>query len=181
MDIVDDVNDAQPTQEITPEQEAYAEQTEGVPFDQEGFDHTWRSFYVQNMEQLRRIFATIGEALKDEMGQQIPNFDPEGEHKELFEASVIKNVPPTAEPYIMGVINGGLVFALEVARRYGFEITDLKATLDQLNPNADTSAAGEQIKEIKEDQEEVKDFLREQGIDPETGERVEDGNVQAEE
>lgn len=133
MDIVDNVGDAQPSEE-------QPQDVAGVAYDEASFDNAWRSFYVQNMETLENVFRQVGEGIMGQMGLQDPTFDPDNneEHKAAFEAAVRDNVPPAAEPYIMGVINGGMVVFLDIARRYGFKMDDIQATLKKLNPNAET-------------------------------------------
>lgn len=126
MDTVDNVNEAQPTEETTI----------GIGVDQDGLNEMWQSFYTQNLNILENVYKQVGEGLLREMADQIPDFDPDGEHKELFEASVRKNVPDDAEPYIMGIINGGLVAFREIGKRLDLDISAISQILQDLNPNA---------------------------------------------
>ena len=116
------------------------ESTAGIGLDQEGLDQIWQSFYMQNMRTLEDVYRQIGEPLLEEMANQIPGFDPKGKHEELFEEAVRKNIPVGAEPYIMGIINGGLVALVEIGRRMSLDIAPIKRTLDDLNPNSDANA-----------------------------------------
>lgn len=132
----------------------------GAGIDQDGLNELWQSFYTQNMHTLENVYRQVGEPLMVEMKEQIPNFDPEGEHKELFEASVKKNIPQSAEPYIMGIINGGLVALLEVGRRLSLDTESIANTLKNLNPEADVR---ENIKKELGDQDGVQEPIQGEG------------------
>ena len=78
----------------------------------------------------------MGEPLLAQMSEQIENFDHLGEHKDLFEHAVKQNMPQGAEPYIMGIINGGLVALLEVGRRLDLNVDSIGEVLKDLNPQS---------------------------------------------
>jgi len=161
MDIVDNVDDAQPSEEkVIPEGSVV-----GKAFTAESFDTAWRSAYVHLTETLRRVYEQIGTALEPEMADQIPDFDPAGnkDHKRLFEDSVTaKVVEIGAQAEFMGMLKMGLVVYLDVGKRYGFETKDIVATLNTLTQGKDANANVEEFKAEQNDGSEIHEPVREE-------------------
>ena len=162
MDIVDNVDDAQPTEEeVIPENSIV-----GKPYDAEIFDAEWRNAYVHVTESLRRVYEQLGEGIRVEMESQLPDFDPatNDDHKELFENSVTKKVSEIgAQAHFMGLLKGVMVVYHNVAKRYGFDTTDIVATLNSLTPeNSDVNANVEKLKEEQNDGSKIHEPVREE-------------------
>ena len=145
METVDNIEDAQPTEEeVIPEDSVV-----GKVFTAETFDQAWRSAYMHLTETLRRVYEQLGEAITPEMEKSIPNFDPENneDHKKLFEDSVTaKVIEIGAQAEFMGMLKMGLVVYLDVGKRYGFEVKDIVATLGALTQGKDVNKNVENLK-----------------------------------
>lgn len=139
MDIVNNVDDAQPTEEeIIPEDSLV-----GKEYTPETFDTEWRNAYLHITESLRRVYEQVGDAMKVQLETKIPDFDPvdNEEHKDLFERSVTQKVGESgAQDHLMGVLKGILVPYHTFAKRYGFETKDIVANLNNLTKNTDVNA-----------------------------------------
>jgi hypothetical protein len=161
MDIVDNVDDAQPTEEeIIPEDSVV-----GKVFTAETFDQAWRSAYLHLTETLRRVYEQVGESFRIEMGTQIPDFDPENneEHRKLFEDSVTaKVVSMGAQAEFMGMLKMGMVVYLDFAKRYGFETKDIVATLESLTTKPEVEQKLSEPQEEENDGSEVHEPVREE-------------------
>lgn len=161
MDIVDNVDDAQPTEkEVIPENSVV-----GKEFTAETFDQAWRSAYLHLTETLRRVYEQVGNALKPELEGQIPDFDPaeNEDHKKLFEDSVTaKVVEIGAQAEFMGMLKMGLVVYLDVGKRYGFETKDIVASLHALTEGKDVKRNVEEFKAEQNDGSEVPEPVREE-------------------
>ena len=161
MDIIDNINDAQPTEEeVIP-----ADSVVGKKFTAESFDQAWRSAYLHLTETLRRVYEQIGAALQPEMEEQIPDFDPQNNaaHRKLFEDSVTaKVIEIGAQAEFMGMLKMGLVVYLDVGKRYGFETKDIVASLHALTQGRDVNKNVKDLKTEQNDGSEVSESVREE-------------------
>lgn len=161
MDTVDNIEDAQPTEEeIIPEDSVI-----NKPFTKETFNQAWRGAYLHLTETLRRVYEQIGRALQQEMSSQIPDFDPDKnkEHKDLFERSVTaKVVEMGAQAEFMGMLKMGLVVYLDVGKRYGFDTRDIVSSLQALTAGTDVNKNVEELKVELENGDKVQQSIREE-------------------
>jgi hypothetical protein len=161
MDTVDNIEDAQPTEEnIIPDDSVI-----GKIFTAETFNQAWRSSYLHLTETLRRVYEQIGQALQVEMSTQIPDFDPENnkEHKDLFERSVTSKVVEIgAQAEFIGMLKMGLVVYLDVGKRYGFETRDIVASLQALTQGTDVNKNVEEFKKEQANGSTVQEPVREE-------------------
>ena len=154
METVDNIEDAQPTEEKVEHEDSVV----GQVFTPESFDQAWRGAYLHLTETLRRVYEQVGEALKVELASQIPDWDAENneEHKDLFERSVTaKVVEIGAQAEFMGMLKMGLVVYLDVGKRYGFDTRDIVSTLRTLTGDTDVNKNVEKFKQEQEDASEV--------------------------
>jgi hypothetical protein len=161
MDTVDNIEDAQPTEEeVIPEDSVV-----GKVFTEETFSQTWRGAYIHLTETLRRVYEQVGKALEVEMSTQIPDWDSEKneEHKDLFERSVnAKVVEMGAQAEFMGMLKMGLVVYLDVGKRYGFDTKDIVSSLQTLTEGTDVNKNVEELKQELNNGNKVQQSVREE-------------------
>jgi len=153
MDIVDNVDGAQPTEEEVIPKDSVV----GQPYTAETFEEEWQRTYMHLTETLRRVYEQVSVGIQAEMETQIPDFDLENEdHNNLFERSVTaKVIDIGAQAEIMGMLKAALVVYLNVAKRYGFESKNIKASLDLLTEGQNANENVEKFKQEMSDGSEI--------------------------